>query len=203
MDESLRSWVEETIGGRVVGAERPPVGGSRELYLVDVAKRDGTVVPLVVRCEGGGSFAGTEVSPSKEAVVYRALANTRVPVPRVFALATDGAALVMERGPCTGDLSGLSADARAPPMRSFVDALAALHTLDVDALPLPGFPRPRTAEEHARLDLEMWARLADDGVDALDPLVRYAGSWLWARAPTAVERTVLVQGDTGLGNFAF
>ncbi len=88
-------------------------------------------------------------------------------------------------------------------MRSFVDALAVLHTLDVDALSLPGFARPRVADEHARLDLEMWACSADDGVDDLDPLIRYAGAWLWEHAPTSVARTVLVQGDTGPGNFVF
>jgi aminoglycoside phosphotransferase (APT) family kinase protein len=203
MDDALRSWVEDTIGGRIVGAARPPVGGSRELYLVDVEQRDGTVLPLVVRCEGGGSFAGTEVSPSKEAVVYRALEDTPVPVPRVLALAADGATLVMERVPGTDDLSGLDADARRAIMQSFIDGLVALHTLDVEDLSLPGFARPASAEEHARLDLEMWARLANDGVEILDPLARYAGAWLWAQAPTSVARTVLVQGDTGPGNFVF
>ena len=203
MDDALRIWVENTIGGRVVETTRPPVGGSRELYLVDLEHTDGSVHQLVVRCEAGGSFAGTEVSPSKEAVVYRALEDTAVPAPRVFALADDGAALVMERVPGSGDLSGLDADARRATMNSFIDALAELHSLDVDALTLPGFARPSTPEEHARLDLEMWARLADDGVAALDPLVRYAGAWLWAHAPTTVERTALVQGDTGPGNFVF
>ena len=203
MDDALRVWVEDTVGGRVVAAARPAVGGSRELYLVDLERRDGTPVPLVVRCEGGGSFAGTEVSPSKEAVVYRALEHTGVPVPRVLALADDGSALVMERVPGTSDLSDLDPDARAATMGSFVDGLCALHLLAVGDLTLPGFARPTTAEEHARFDLEMWARLAEQGVDELDPLVRYAGAWLWAHAPTSVDRTVLVQGDTGPGNFVF
>lgn len=203
MDDALRSWVEDTVGGRIVGAVRPPVGGSRELYFVDVEQPDGSVLALVVRCEAGGSFAGTEVSPAKEAVVYRALEHTAVPVPRVFALATDGAVLVMERVAGDGDLSVLDPDARAATMRSFVDGLAALHTLDVEELSLPGFALPRTAEEHARLDLEMWARLASEGVGLLDPLARYAGAWLWEHAPATVARTVLVQGDTGPGNFVF
>jgi aminoglycoside phosphotransferase (APT) family kinase protein len=203
MDDALRTWVEATVGGRVVGAVRPPVGGSRELYLVDVARPDGTAIPLVVRCEGGGSFAGTEVSPAREAVVYRALEHTAVPVPRVIALATDGSVLLMERVPGGGDISVLDTDARAATMRDFTDALAALHRLDVDTLPLPGFPRPRNGREHARLDLEMWARLAREGVPDLDPLARYAGAWLWEHAPTSVTRTALVQGDTGPGNFVF
>ena len=157
----------------------------------------------MVRCEGGSSFAGTEVSPAKEAVVYRALEPTAVPVPRVIALAPDGGVLVMERVPGGADLSVLDADARGATMRNFTDALAALHTLDVDGLSLPGFARPRTGTEHARLDLEMWARLAREGVTELDPLVRYAGAWLWEHAPESVARTVLVQGDTGPGNFVF
>jgi len=201
VDDELRRWVEEALDARIVSEARPPIGGSRELYLVDVERADGTIEPLVVRCEGGGSFAGTEISPAKEAVVYHALEGAGVPVPRVLASATDGSAIVMARVGGDSDLTPLDERTRAATMASFADALAALHSLDVDALSLPGFARPRTAEEHARLDFELWARLAADGVPDLDPLIRYAGAWLWANAPTSVARTALVQGDTGPGNF--
>jgi hypothetical protein len=109
----------------------------------------------------------------------------------------------MERVPGTSDMSVLDADACDGVMRSFVDVLAALHNVDVDTLALPGFARPQTPEDHARLDLAAWARLADTYVRDLDPLVRYSGAWLRAHAPTTVSRTVLVQGDTGPGNFLF
>ena len=112
MDDELRNWVEQTAGGRIAEMHRPPAGGSRELYFVDVERTDGTVVPLVVRCEAGGSFSGTEISPAKEAVVYRALEHTAVPVPRVVGLAPGGAALLMERVAGSGDFSSLD-DGRA------------------------------------------------------------------------------------------
>jgi hypothetical protein len=80
MDDELGAWVEATTGGRVVRAMRPPSGGSRELHLLDVEQEDGRIIPLVLRCEAGGSFTGTEISPAKEAVVYRALEHTGVPV---------------------------------------------------------------------------------------------------------------------------
>ena len=201
MDDAIRAWVEETAGGRVVAIEQPAVGGSRELWLVDVEVTNGGTRPLVVRCESGGSFTGTEISPAKEAVVYRALEHTPVPVPRVLGLAPGGAALLMERVPGTGSFDQLDEGERRATLGAFVDALADLHAIDVDTLELPGFARPCTPQEHAVLDLEMWARLADDGVDDLDPLVRYAGAWLRAHAPGAAGRTVLVQGDTGPGNF--
>ena len=109
----------------------------------------------------------------------------------------------MERVPGTGDLTEVDDDERAETMASFVDALAALHNLDVDTLTLDGFARPSHPGDQARLDLEMWAKLADDGVPDLDPLVRYAGAWLRAHPPVDADRTVLVQGDTGPGNFVF
>src|SRR5262249_3650361 len=60
--------------------------------------------------------------------------------------------------------------------------------------------RPASAEDHARLDLAVWHRIAATLLD-LDPFLAFAGEFLWARAPASVSRTVLVQGDTGPGNF--
>jgi len=200
MDDAVRAWVETTLGGTIVAEERPSVGGSREVTLVDLERGDADVVSLVVRAEGGGCFAGTEISLAREAVVYEALADTAVPVPRIVARAPDGGTLVLERLAGTDELPPVGSDQRAEIMGSFVDALAALHALDADSLHLPGLPRPTSPVEHARLDLELWARLAAR-VTAIDPLVAFAGAWLWANAPTTLTRTVLVQGDTGPGNF--
>ena len=41
LNDEIRSWVERVAGGRVVAAERPPTGGSRDLYLVDLEQPDG------------------------------------------------------------------------------------------------------------------------------------------------------------------
>jgi aminoglycoside phosphotransferase (APT) family kinase protein len=149
VDDAIRAWVESAAGGRITTIARPEVGGSSELYFVDVEHADGTVVPLVVRCEAGGSFSGTEIAPAKEAVVYRALEPTSVPVPRVIGLAPEGAALLLERVRGNATLDDADEAERAETLAAFVDALAALHRLDVDALDLPGFARPGNAAEHA------------------------------------------------------
>jgi aminoglycoside phosphotransferase (APT) family kinase protein len=203
MDNTLLAWVESTTAGCVTRTIRPPVGGSRELYLVDVERSDGITLQLVLRCEAGGSFAGTEISPAKEASVYRALEHTEVPVPRVVALSPGNTALLMERLAGTADMSSLASDERTVVMEGFVDALAALHNLDVDKLDLPNFARPRTPEDHARFEISTWARLADDGIPEVDPMIRYSGAWLLAHPPTHVSRTVLVHGDAGPGNFLY
>ena len=203
MDDALIAWVESTTAGRVTQTTRPPSGGSRELYLIDIECDDGTTLELVLRCEAGGSFAGTEISPAKEATVYRALERTDVPVPRVVSLSPGNTALLMERLAGTADMSSLAPGARDSVMEEFVDTLAALHNLDVDKLDLPGFPRPGTPEDHARLEISTWARLADEGIQELDPMVRYSGAWLLAHPPAHVSRTVLVHGDAGPGNFLY
>lgn len=201
MDDALRAWVEEVVPGRVVAIDRPGTGGSRTQFFVDVERDDGTRVALVLRCEEGGAFSGTAISPAKEATVYRALMGTTVPVPRVVGSAPGGAALLLERVAGTGDLARLPESERRAALADFVAALADLHSLPAEDLDLPGFARPSTPAEHATIDLAAWARLADDHDVDVDPLVRYAGAWLRAHPPATVHRTVLVQGDTGPGNF--
>jgi len=200
LDDELRRWVEQAAGGSVGACRRTASGGSRDTYLVDVITAAHGLVPLVLRVDGAGSFTGTEVSLVREAAVYRALAGTAVPAPGLVAISADGRAVLLERLPGTDDLSGLADDERRAVLDDFIDAIGALHRLDVEDLDLPGFPRPATPEEHARLDLAMWGRLAER-VDGLDPLIAYAGAYLGAHPPRAVARTVLVQGDTGPGNF--
>jgi aminoglycoside phosphotransferase (APT) family kinase protein len=201
VDDAIRAWAEHEAGGRIVRAERPPLGGSRDLYLLDVERPDGSLEPLVLRLETGGSFVGTPVSLHREAAVYRALADSGVPLPRLVAFASDGSALLVSRLSGTPDFGSLAPDEQQRVYADFVRALAALHNIDVETLALEGFALPKTAEEHARLDLAVWAAMCDDYVAEPDPLVLYARSWLDANAPSDVQRTVLVQGDTGPGNF--
>jgi len=154
----------------------------------------------VLRVEAGGSFTGTAINVSKEAVIYQALGATPVPVPRVLGVAPGGSALLLERVDGRGDL-GDTAEEHEATLADFVDVIATMHSLDVESLDLPGFPRPRTPEEHAYLDLLGWSRLARDGVARLAPLGRYVGAFLLAHPPSEVARTCVVQGDTGPGNF--
>lgn len=203
MNDGIRSWLEATAGGTLASVVRSAQGASREQYFVEVETPRAEPRLMVLRCEAGSSFSGTDFCPAKEAAIYRALETTPVPVPRVVGLAPEGAALLMERVPGTSDLAVLDEAERDATMLSFIDALAVLHTLDVDALPLEQLCKPRCPEDHARLDLETWASLTEQYVASLDPLLGYAAAWLRAHSPSEVARTVLVQGDTGPGNFVF
>jgi aminoglycoside phosphotransferase (APT) family kinase protein len=199
LDPELAAWVEAQLGRRVVASTRTTTGGSRTTWLVDL---DGSSEPpsVVVRVEGDGSFTGTEVSLAREIVAFKALENTPVPVPKVYATRADGAAVIVERLAGTDDLATYSAEDRAAIIDEFAAALAEMHRLDPHSLDLPGFEMPSTPEDHAGLDIAMWRRLAAL-VEPLDPLITYCGAWLMANAPTRVTKTAFVQGDTGPGNF--
>jgi aminoglycoside phosphotransferase (APT) family kinase protein len=202
IEQEVRQWVEETLDGTVSSIERVFGGGSRQTFFVELIAANGVVQSLVLRLERGqGAFSGTEISLQREAVVYRALQDSGVPVPRVHASSDDGTALLLER------ISGEAAWHRIPAgeqravAMDFARTLAALHRLDPRVLALEGFTFPTTPEEHALQDLMRWRRLCTERTANDDPIVRFAFAWLAAHPPQRVQRTVLVQGDTGVGNF--
>jgi aminoglycoside phosphotransferase (APT) family kinase protein len=201
LDPGLVQWIEAQTGATVVGARRNFGGGSRATWFVDV-ERAGVGTALVLRHESGvGAFSGSVLSLAREGVVYRALRDTGVRVPRLHAATADGQALLIERAPGTADLWRLTDGERTSALFDFVDALAELHAVDVDRLALDEFPRPAGAADHALLDLALWTALLDEVRAPADPEIVYALAWLRRHPPAAVARTVLVQGDTGPGNF--
>ncbi len=121
----------------------------------------------------------------------------------IVAVSEHPSAVLMTRLPGTSDLRKL-ADRDGPALvEHFMETLAALHRIDVDTLDLPGFERPRGAKDHALQELLLWESIAGEHLPAPDPLLPDSMAWLRAHAPDYVARTVLVQGDTGPGNFLF
>ena len=123
-------------------------------------------------------------------------------MPLVVGVAAGGAALLMERVSGTGDLTGVDDHDRAETMASFVDAVAALHNLDVDTLTLDGFAPDRATPATRRgrpRDVGEARRRRRAGPRSARALCRRG----CAHPPADADRTVLVQGDTGPGNFVF
>ena len=202
LPDDLCAWVEEATNGRVAEARRVMGGASREAWMVDVAGDDGALHELFLRRDNGtGPMQGTPYTIGREATVYRALASTPVPVPAVVAAHPDGNTVLLERieGEAYFPAAG---EAREQLAEQFVAILATLHTTDVRTLDLPALVTPCTPQEHATLELDIWEQL-QRARGRPDPLVTFTLRWLRARVPTTVDRTVLVQGDTGPGNFMY
>lgn len=171
------------------------------MWFVRIQRGEG-VLDAVVRVESG-ALEGTDLSVGREVAVYRALEPTDVPVPRVLAASLDGRAALIERLRGGSELSGLSRERATALLDSFIEALAALHALDPAELQIPGLDVPSSPEDHALVEVGRWEHLARTHLPSIDPMVGYALAWLRRHPPRSVARTVLVQGDTGPGNFVF
>lgn len=199
----LRAFVERAVGGRVTSLRRTAMGSSRVTLLVDAQDGQGRPLSLVLRHDSGdGPLSGTDIDLAHEAVVYRALADQPVRIPRLLAQAEDGCTLLVERAAGGEEFASLEAPAeREAVALDFAAALAELHRVDPARLELPGVPRPADATEHATLDLARWLGILRERVDGPSEVVCHAGEWLGDHAPTQMERTVLCHGDAGVGNF--
>jgi len=197
-----RAWVEQVTGGTVTAWDPVGEGASRAAFAVDVATPEGSR-RLLLRHEGGtGPTAGTELTLAREAVVYRALAETGVRIPAFVALSDDGQDLLMERAEGSADFRAVDAVEGPALIGTYVDELARLHRLDADRLALPGFERPVAPPDAARNEVALWRRILDGRVGEA-ALARHGLDWLDGHAPTVVERVVLCHGDVGPGNFLF
>jgi aminoglycoside phosphotransferase (APT) family kinase protein len=199
VDEVLRRWVEDTTGAAMTAAERHLVGWSRDLWFIEVGGRS-----LVLRAEtGAGALADTPLTLQREALVCGALAGSGVPVAEIVAVSEQPSAVLMTRLPGTSDLRKLAPADGPALVEHFMEALAALHRVDAETLDLPGLQRPERVEDHALHELALWEGIAAEHLLAPDLLLAEAVAWLRDHAPSRVARTVLVQGDTGPGNFLF
>lgn len=192
----LREWMHETLSAEAISVQ-PIVAGTRASWSVDVT-RGSDVVPVIVRRTRDTLQVYGDAA--RETQIYRALAPTPVPVPEIYAIDTRRGLVAAQRVPGTDDLSGLDPATRETVSDELMRHIASLHALDPAALALPPMAVPTTAQEHATLDLDHWLNFHAANAPA-NPVVTFAGEWLRQNAPSDVDRTVLVQGDTGPGNF--
>jgi len=202
LPSELAEWIWHSIGAHVQAAHRVLSGGSRTTWLVDT---DGTepTKEIVLRVENGrGAFANTQLTFEREAVVYRALRNTSVPVPGLIALADDGRKILLSRAHGRADLRRESLDVRRAALCRYVEVLTRLHDVDFAALDLHGYEAPLDNRAHARNEVRFWERIARVHGE-LDPELDYAFAWLYANAPAEISGTALLHGDAGPGNFVY
>ncbi len=187
-EPALRRWIAEVCDGEVIGWRQLVSGNSRQSFVADV-RSGGRELELVVRHDGGGGpVAGTELSLAREAVVYRALAQTGLPVPRLYGVSSALQAMAISM------MDG-SPDEPERGLGDLVARLSDLHALDADALELPGLRRTALG------DLELWAGIAARKFAEPDELVDVAIVQLRDLFPGEPERIVLCHGDAGMGNF--
>lgn len=205
LDEPLLGWVRTVTGASRVTVKRRSAGGSRAGYAIDAHMPDGTALALWLRIDtGAGPQSGTVYTLRREAAVYRALAGRGVKIASVIAVHPDRDAFLMQR--LVGDnwFSQIDDPAHATAIATqFMEQLATLHRIDVRSLDLPEVGRVRPLHEHVLDEIAIWEEQYRDQ-DEPEPLIELALRWLRAHLPEdGAWPVVLVQGDTGPGNFMY
>lgn len=175
-------------------------GQSNPTYLIET-DRDS----LVLRRKPPGELLPSAHAVDREFRVMRALADTAVPVPPMLHYCADesviGTAFFVMRyvaGRVIADpvLPGFSTADRGAIFRSMITTLAALHSVDVEAVGLSDYGRP--GDYFAR-QIRRWAGQYKESVlDAIPSMDRLI-EWLPANIP-ADETTSIAHGDFRLGN---
>ncbi|MGV9947869.1 phosphotransferase family protein [Rhodococcus aetherivorans] len=209
LTEQLRVYLAERIGDDVQVSEpiRAGAGSSRENWLFDAVRGDGTCLPLVLRRDPSASLV--ETSRDVEVRVMQALSTSSVPVPQVRWLEESGGPLgapfiIMDRVPGRADRhllrdQTLPLEQRVSIAHQLCDVLADIHAVEVDTVvgdeDVPeGFPRlsPREQVDHWAAEIERVGR------EPL-PLLRLVRWWLRDHLPDETD-PVLVHGDFRVEN---
>ena len=156
-----------------------------------------------------GLFAPYSAMPEFESL--SALAESRVPAPRVYFASDDSSILgapffVSQKVegetplPWGAQSQQLGETQRALLAADFIDALAALHVFDWRATPLVKWGGGVTLENAAHRQIDAWEARFRRWALRPHPMAHRTLAWLRACAPKA-DRLSLVHGDYRLGNF--
>lgn len=205
--EALARWLTENVNGfeGLRQVEKFGQGQSNPTYRLEA--ESGT---YVLRAKPPGRLLASAHQVDREFRVMQALAETKVPVPRMYALASDAespfgrAFFVMEylegRLFWAPDLPELQAGERAGIYDAMNRVLADLHGLDPDALGLGNFGKP--GDYFAR-QTSRWARQYRASAGRPSPDVARLIAWLEAEMPEDDGTKALVHGDFRLDNMIF
>jgi aminoglycoside phosphotransferase (APT) family kinase protein len=203
LPESITSWIADITRATSVHVQRRPGGGRREAWLVDADREDGTRAQLFLRFDSSDpAETGDPFTLDREARFYAALQDTEVPVPRLIGSHPQLQAILCSRVEGETWFSRLKdEDARLAIAREFMSTLAALHRVDPSRLQLDEPRGPLRACVEA--DIARWESLYRFGNPSKDPTIEFGFAWLKANIPDVDIDPVIVQGDTGPGNFLY
>ncbi|MGE3325769.1 MAG: phosphotransferase family protein [Acidimicrobiia bacterium] len=205
LPEDMKAWVESETGATVIGADRQAGGGRKEAWFIDLLRADGTEEGIFMRWDQTDPVAtGDPWTVRREAEVYRSLRDTDVPVARFIAMHPTAQVMLATRVHGATWFSHIKdSDEQVAVAKDFIGHLAALHRIDVHDLPLSRFDPDASLRDMAidQID-EMEALVAFRG-GSPEPLLRLALDWLRDNVPDYEGPAVLVQGDTGPGNFMY
>jgi aminoglycoside phosphotransferase (APT) family kinase protein len=205
LEPSLEAWVAEATDATRLTVHRGVGGASRAGHAIDAELSDGRVMQLWLRSDPGfGPQSATLYSLRREAAVYRALGPTPMRVADLVAVHPSEPAFLMQRVEGASRFAQIADPAEQLAVaQQFMEQLATLHRLDPHTLELPELGEPGALRQHVLDEIVEWETQYDAAGGGV-PVIALAFSWLRTHVPDDGDwPVVLVQGDTGPGNFMY
>jgi aminoglycoside phosphotransferase (APT) family kinase protein len=196
----LSGWVESVTGGTLVSAQRMPGGGRKQAWFVDVLRGE-EPRELFLRWDPGDPTAsGDPWTVHREAAFYGALRDTGLPIARLIAVHPTHQAMLATRVSGTASFAGIKDPVASEAVATdFMRHLADMHGHSPVTLGLaPTEPSVRELVNEQLAELDTLIAFRGGRPEAL---LAIALRWLHARVPAYDGPAVVVQGDTGPGNF--
>jgi len=204
--EEVFPWVEATLGGKIADFSRQGgrESGGRPGWFIEL-ERAGERTRYYVRGSRGSDFAYTRIyGLEREVEILRVLHTEGIPVPEVVASRGNPAVAILEHVDGENDFTRVeSAEERDAIARDFARVMARWHAIPAEKFAAIGLPLPVKPADYMIQDLETWEAGHFPLLREPVPLVSFACGWLRRNVPETPERPVLVQGDTGPGQFIF
>jgi hypothetical protein len=187
--------IEALVGGRVVAAESQ--ARWRPAWFVQVERPGGERVGVYFRGDRGLGQHG--VYPLEhEYEVLRVLEAHGIPVPHVYGFCDEPRGIVMEQAPGRANLATAVDEAeRHAVLDHYVEILAAMHAIPLDAFAPLGLPVPETPLALGLGDLPRWEKSYRARKKAPEPLIEFVLRWLHENAPRHRSRATFLAGDSG------
>ncbi|OBI99540.1 phosphotransferase [Mycobacterium alsense] len=199
----LQQWIAAVTGARAVDVRQVAGGASREAWFVD-AHADGEVRELFLRYDRRAPDPYSAFHPLQvEAQIMAELHRHGVTVPAVVAVHPEQQAVLLERvGGATWFRLIADPDEQVRTAQDFIAKLAYLHRLDPHDFAIPALGPVRAVREHVHDEIAAIRRRLNKHRRPA-PLLLYCADWLERNVPDYDGPAVLVQGDTGPGNFMY
>lgn len=200
----LLDWVATATGREIARTYRHTA--RREAWVVETKAAGGAIEPFFLRIDRGlATGRASTRNLRRESGLIAALNRHGIAAQKIVAWNDEHCAALQSWVGGEAELNKADPATRDKVLHHLMEILARLHAIDVDRLDLPEFVRPRTSLEHSLIELEAIEEpgLYPVSACARDPLAAFGKRWLINHAPPSVERTVLLQGDTGPANFLF
>ena len=190
-------WIEQHVGGTVRDVQGQDRWRSAWYFNLE---KDGQVLPMYFR----GHRPGLGKSSKRlvmEMQVMQVLEQQHIAVPHIYGLcpaSTGLEGIVMERKPGQANLTLLdSRDAQLAILDEYIDALVAMHRIDVRAFDGIQLTRPSGSDELAWADLPYWEANYRKQKVRPEPLLEYVLTWLKQNPPANRHKAVFLQVDAG------